>query len=104
MSVSAAGEMVERELEPLAAEPPAGDGVIVARGLSRSFKGGIEAGRGLDLTVDAGEVFGFLGPNGAGKTTTVRMLCTLLPPTAGSATVAGLAVVRGAAGGGGRVA
>ena len=70
---------------------------IVARALRRNFKGGIEAVRGIDLTVQAGEVFGFLGPNGAGKTTTVRMLCTLLPPTSGSATVAGLDVVSDAA-------
>jgi ABC-2 type transport system ATP-binding protein len=66
---------------------------IAARSLRRSFKGGIEAVRGIDLTVSSGEVFGFLGPNGAGKTTTVRMFCTLLPPTSGSATVAGLDVV-----------
>jgi ABC-2 type transport system ATP-binding protein len=71
--------------------------VIAARKLTRTFKGGIEAVRGIDLTVEAGEVFGFLGPNGAGKTTTVRMLCTLLPPTAGSARVAGLDVVADAA-------
>jgi ABC-2 type transport system ATP-binding protein len=68
-------------------------GAIEARGLRRSFKGGIDAVRDIDLTVSAGEVFGFLGPNGAGKTTTVRMLCTLLPPTAGTATVAGIDVV-----------
>jgi ABC-2 type transport system ATP-binding protein len=67
---------------------------IAARALRRTFKGGIEAVRDIDLTVAEGEVFGFLGPNGAGKTTTVRMLCTLLPPTAGTATVAGLDVVR----------
>jgi ABC-2 type transport system ATP-binding protein len=59
----------------------------------RTFKGGIEAVRGIDLAVSRGEVFGFLGPNGAGKTTTVRMLCTLLPPTSGTATVAGFDVV-----------
>jgi ABC-2 type transport system ATP-binding protein len=63
---------------------------VEARGLRRTFKGGIEAVRDIDLRVAAGEVFGFLGPNGAGKTTTVRMLCTLLPPTAGSARVAGV--------------
>jgi ABC-2 type transport system ATP-binding protein len=70
---------------------------IAAHALRRVFKGGIEAVRDIDLTVSAGEVFGFLGPNGAGKTTTVRMLCTLLPPTAGTASVAGLDVVREAA-------
>jgi len=70
---------------------------IEARALRRTFKGGIEAVREIDLTVAAGEVFGFLGPNGAGKTTTVRMLCTLLPPTAGSASVAGIDVVAGPA-------
>jgi ABC-2 type transport system ATP-binding protein len=73
------------------------DAAVDARSLRRTFKGGIEAVRDIDLTVYAGEVFGFLGPNGAGKTTTVRMLCTLLPPTAGSATVAGLDVVEDAA-------
>jgi ABC-2 type transport system ATP-binding protein len=73
-----------------AGRPPA----IEARALRRNFSGDIEAVRDIDLTVAAGEVFGFLGPNGAGKTTTVRMLCTLLAPTAGTATVAGLDVVR----------
>jgi ABC-2 type transport system ATP-binding protein len=66
---------------------------IAAQGLTRTFKGGIEAVRGIDLDVAGGEVFGFLGPNGAGKTTTVRMLCTLLPVTAGSASVAGVDVL-----------
>jgi ABC-2 type transport system ATP-binding protein len=73
------------------------ENAIAAHALTRTFKGGIEAVRGIDLTVAAGEVFGFLGPNGAGKTTTVRMLCTLLPPTSGSATVAGMDVVANAA-------
>jgi len=66
---------------------------IEARGLTRTFKGGIEAVRGVDLSVSEGEIFGFLGPNGAGKSTAVRMFCTLLPPTEGSASVAGHDVV-----------
>jgi ABC-2 type transport system ATP-binding protein len=71
----------------------AGTPAIEARELSRTFKGGIEAVREVDLNVAEGEVFGFLGPNGAGKSTTVRMLCTLLPPSGGSASVAGHDVV-----------
>src|SRR5688572_13433040 len=78
--------------ETVADAPAAGRAAVEARGLSRTFKGGIEAVRGIDLEVSRGELFGFLGPNGAGKTTTVRMLCTLLPPSGGSATVAGLDV------------
>jgi ABC-2 type transport system ATP-binding protein len=70
---------------------------IGARELKRTFKGEIEAVRGIDLDVARGEIFGFLGPNGAGKTTTVRMLCTLLPPTGGAAQVDGLDVVDDAA-------
>jgi ABC-2 type transport system ATP-binding protein len=49
--------------------------------------------RGIDFEVSAGETFGFLGPNGAGKSTTIKMLCTLITPTAGSATVAGFDVI-----------
>ena len=66
--------------------------MIEARGLARTFtsrKAAVEAVRGVDLTVSEGEIVGFLGPNGAGKTTTLRMLTTLLRPTAGTATVAG---------------
>jgi len=66
--------------------------IIEARGLARTFtsrKRTVHAVRGVDLTVEAGEIVGFLGPNGAGKTTTLRMLTTLLEPTAGTATVAG---------------
>ncbi|MFI1332153.1 ATP-binding cassette domain-containing protein [Streptomyces sp. NPDC020845] len=66
---------------------------MYARGLRRTY-GNIQAVHGLDLTVAAGETFGFLGPNGAGKSTTIAMLCTLLRPTAGHAEVAGVDVVR----------
>jgi ABC-2 type transport system ATP-binding protein len=66
---------------------------IEARGLTRTFKGEVEAVRGVAFSVPEGEIFGFLGPNGAGKSTTIRMLCTLLPPTSGSASVAGNDVV-----------
>jgi len=62
--------------------------IIEARGLARTFrsrKRTVEAVRGVDLTVGEGEIVGFLGPNGAGKTTTLRMLTTLLKPTAGTA-------------------
>jgi ABC-2 type transport system ATP-binding protein len=66
---------------------------IEAQALTRTFAGGVEAVRGIDLEVAEGEIFGFLGPNGAGKTTTVRMLCTLLPLTSGGARVAGVDVL-----------
>jgi ABC-2 type transport system ATP-binding protein len=67
--------------------------MIETRGLRKSFrgrKGTVEAVRGVDLTVRAGEIFGFLGPNGAGKTTTLRMLATLIVPDGGDATIAGV--------------
>src|ERR1700759_1519722 len=76
----------------------AASAAIETSDLRRTFKGDVEAVRGVDMSVRKGEIFGFLGPNGAGKTTTVRMLCTLLPPTSGSARVAGLDVVEDAAG------
>jgi ABC-2 type transport system ATP-binding protein len=69
--------------------------MITARGLERRFRrkgrsgGEVHAVKGVDLDVAAGELVGFLGPNGAGKTTTLRMLTTLLKPTAGTATVGG---------------
>ncbi|MBB5780181.1 ABC transporter ATP-binding protein [Nonomuraea jabiensis] len=63
--------------------------MISTSGLSKTFDGGVEAVKGVDLSVGPGEIVGFLGPNGAGKTTTMRMLTTLLRPTSGTATVAG---------------
>src|SRR5512136_3002510 len=69
--------------------------VVETRGLGRTF-GSVEAVRGLDLTVFAGEMFGLVGPDGAGKTTTVRLLCGLLPPTSGTAAVLGFDVVKDA--------
>jgi ABC-2 type transport system ATP-binding protein len=65
---------------------------VVVENLVRRF-GAVEAVRGIDLHVSAGEIFGFLGPNGAGKSTTVRMLTTLLKPTSGRALVTGHDVV-----------
>ena len=61
---------------------------IVTRSLVREF-GAVRAVDGVDLSVHRGEIYGFLGPNGAGKTTVIRMLITLLAPTAGAITVAG---------------
>jgi len=75
--------------------------MIETSGLRRTFRtrgGEVEAVRGVDMQVAAGEIVGFLGPNGAGKTTTLRMLTTLLRPTAGTATVAGSDVAADPAG------
>jgi len=69
------------------------DLAVHAEGLVRTF-GDVRALDGIDLTVERGQVVGLLGPNGAGKTTTVRILSTLLAPTAGRATVAGFDVVK----------
>jgi ABC-2 type transport system ATP-binding protein len=70
---------------------------VEAEGLVKTYRSRrdtVEAVRGVDLRVDAGEVFGFLGPNGAGKSTTVKMLTTLLSITEGTARVAGVDVAR----------
>ena len=71
--------------------------MIETKGLARTFRtrgGAVEAVRGVDLNIGAREIFGFLGPNGAGKTTTLRMLATLLQPSGGQATVAGVDLTR----------
>ncbi len=65
---------------------------VAVDGLHKRF-GEVHAVKGVRFEVGAGEVFGFLGPNGAGKTTTINMLCTLVKPTSGKATVAGFDVV-----------
>src|SRR6476660_9460410 len=67
---------------------------IVVERLVREFRKGPRAVDGIDLAVAPGEIYGFLGPNGAGKSTTVLVLTTLLPPTSGSARVAGFDVAR----------
>ena len=69
------------------------ENVIRAEGLVKSY-GEVQALAGLDLTVGSGQVLGLLGPNGAGKTTAVRILTTLLVPDGGSASVAGVDVVK----------
>ncbi|MBL8977358.1 MAG: ABC transporter ATP-binding protein [Gemmatimonadetes bacterium] len=71
---------------------PAPDNAIVTEALHRRF-GELVAVERLDLAVRRGEIFGLLGSNGSGKTTTIRMLTGLLPPTSGTATVAGVDVV-----------
>jgi ABC-2 type transport system ATP-binding protein len=76
----------------MSAEQAPRAGIEVER-LVREFKNGPRAVDGIDLEVAPGEIYGFLGPNGAGKSTTVLMLTTLLPPTAGTARVAGFDIV-----------
>src|SRR5436190_11175557 len=67
---------------------------VDVRALRKTYPGGVEAVRGIDFSVEPGEVFGLLGPNGAGKSTTVGMLTTTVTPTSGSARVGGHDVVR----------
>jgi ABC-2 type transport system ATP-binding protein len=67
---------------------------IEVEDLVREFRKGPRAVDGISLTVEPGEIYGFLGPNGAGKSTTVLMLTTLLPPTSGTARVAGYDIVK----------
>ena len=76
-----------------AAGAAGGEPAVVTRALGKHF-GDLVAVESLDLTISRGEVFGLLGPNGSGKTTTIRMLCGLLTPTSGTASVAGYEVGR----------
>ncbi len=75
------------------AAPASGAPIVHVEGLKRNF-GRLEAVKGISFDVYPGEIFGFLGPNGAGKSTTINMLCTLLKPTAGRATIAGYDIAR----------
>src|SRR3954470_13612979 len=68
------------------------DAAVSVSGLTKNY-GDFEAVRGIDLTIDSGETYGFLGPNGAGKSTTINMLCTLVTPTVGTALVDGRDIV-----------
>ena len=69
--------------------------IIEAKGLKKHF-GKVKAIDGINLSVEKGELFGFLGVNGAGKSTTINMLCTLFPPTEGTARICGYDLVRDA--------
>src|SRR5215203_4821642 len=82
------------QLVSLGSRAMTADNGIEVDGLVREFKGGIRAVDGIHFRVEPGEIYGFLGPNGAGKSTTVLMLTTLLPPTSGTARVAGYDIVR----------
>ena len=89
------GQTVIRQDAPIAPAAAADtDFSILVQGLVREFAGGFRAVDGIDLVVYPGEIYGFLGPNGAGKSTTVHMLTTLLPPSGGTAIVAGYDVAR----------
>jgi len=65
------------------------DAVIEVRGLDKTYEGGFKALKGIDLTVDRGEIFALLGPNGAGKTTLISIICGIVNPGNGSVTVDG---------------
>ncbi|MGN6190865.1 MAG: ABC transporter ATP-binding protein, partial [Rhodanobacteraceae bacterium] len=70
------------------------DAVIEVRGLDKTYEGGFKALKGIDLTVDRGEIFALLGPNGAGKTTLISIICGIVNPGNGSVTVDGHDIIR----------
>ncbi|HEX4530500.1 MAG TPA: ATP-binding cassette domain-containing protein, partial [Acidimicrobiia bacterium] len=82
-------DTADRRQEGLVDDVIQGPPAIVAEGLTRTFAD-VTAVDDLDLVINRGEIYGLLGPNGAGKSTTVKMLCTLLAPTGGRASVAGV--------------
>ena len=82
---------LNKKLEP---NVPLCTPIVEVRGLSKTYPGGVEAVRGIDFEIAAGEVFGLLGPNGAGKSTTVGMLTTTIAPSGGSARLAGFDVAK----------
>ncbi len=88
-----AGDEMMQATHPSGAAPKI---MLETEGLTRHF-GTLTAVDALTLSVEGGEVFGLPGPNGAGKSTAIKMLTTLLPPTAGTAHVAGFEIVRQAA-------
>ena len=69
-------------------------GAVAVNQLTKTYPGGVQAVKGIDFQVAAGEVFGLLGPNGAGKSTTIGMLTTTIVPTSGTAWLAGFDVVK----------
>ena len=89
LNVPLASASAELEAAAAAVTPRlTGVPILHVEGLTRNF-GHLQAVKGISFEVYVGEVFGFLGPNGAGKSTTINMVCTLLKPTAGKATLAG---------------
>ena len=99
MTYADSGQIVSAETEPKTsvegARVPGMELAVEAKSLVKQYhgrSGAVDAVRGVDLSVNAGEIFGFLGPNGAGKSTTIKMLTTLLSITSGVARVAGLDV------------
>src|SRR5574341_1465581 len=82
------------------------DAIISVQTLVKTYGFGsrkVEAVRGVDFEVGRGEIFGLVGPDGAGKTTTMQMLCGILTPTRGQATVAGIDVIQNPGGLGGHI-